>query len=83
MSFVVLNCLVVDLIDAEITACSPFRPRAASRRGAPRRRNPHIAVIYIGRTPEFVKVPQPEKVEVLTGFASDKGEVTEGYLARF
>jgi hemoglobin len=35
----------------------------------------------LGRTLDFVKVPQPEKEEVLAAFAAHKGEVTEGYLA--
>jgi hemoglobin len=36
----------------------------------------------LGRTLDFVKVPQQEKEEVLAAFAAHKGEVTEGYLAR-
>jgi hemoglobin len=35
----------------------------------------------LGRTLDFVKVPQAEKDEVLAAFAAHKGEVTEGYLA--
>ena len=35
----------------------------------------------LGRTLDFVKVPQREKEEVLAAFAAHKGEVTEGYLA--
>jgi hemoglobin len=35
----------------------------------------------LGRTLDFVKVPQQEKEEVLAAFAAHKGEVTEGYLA--
>jgi hemoglobin len=35
----------------------------------------------LGRTLDFVKVPQTEKDEVLAAFAAHKGEVTEGYLA--
>ncbi len=35
----------------------------------------------LGRTLEFVKVPQTEKGEVLAAFAAHKGEVTEGYQA--
>ena len=34
----------------------------------------------LGRTLDFVKVPQREKDEVLAAFAAHKGEVTEGYL---
>jgi hemoglobin len=34
----------------------------------------------LGRTLDFVKVPQAEKDEVLAAFAAHKGEVTEGYL---
>ena len=33
----------------------------------------------LGRTLDFVKVPQREKDEVLAAFAAHKGEVTEGY----
>lgn len=33
----------------------------------------------LGRTLDFVKVPQQEKEEVLAAFAAHKGEVTEGY----
>jgi hemoglobin len=33
----------------------------------------------LGRTLDFVKVPQREKEEVLAAFAAHKGEVTEGY----
>jgi hemoglobin len=36
----------------------------------------------LGRTLDFVNVPQQEKEEVLAAFAAYKGEVTEGYLAR-
>jgi hemoglobin len=35
----------------------------------------------LGRTLDFVKVPQPEKAEVLAAFAAHKAEVTEGYVA--
>ena len=35
----------------------------------------------LGRTLDFVKVPQREKDEVLAAFAAHKNEVTEGYLA--
>jgi hemoglobin len=35
----------------------------------------------LGRTLDFVKVPEREKGEVLAAFAAHKGEVTEGYLA--
>jgi hemoglobin len=35
----------------------------------------------LGRTLDFVKVPEREKQEVLGAFAAHKGEVTEGYLA--
>jgi hemoglobin len=35
----------------------------------------------LGRTLDFVKVPQREKDEVLAAFAAHKGEVTEGYKA--
>ena len=35
----------------------------------------------LGRTLDFVKVPQREKDEVLAAFAAHKGEVTEGHLA--
>jgi hemoglobin len=35
----------------------------------------------LGRTLDFVKVPQREKDEVLAAFAAHKGEVTEGYTA--
>ena len=35
----------------------------------------------LGRTPDFVKVPEREKDEVLAAFAAHKNEVTEGYLA--
>ncbi len=35
----------------------------------------------LGRTLDFVKVPQHEKDEVLEAFAAHKGEVTEGYTA--
>ena len=33
----------------------------------------------LGRTLDFVKVPQREKAEVLAAFAAHKGEVTSGY----
>jgi hemoglobin len=33
----------------------------------------------LGRTLDFLKVPGPEKEEVLAAFAAHKGEVTEGY----
>ena len=35
----------------------------------------------LGRTLDFVKVPQREKVEVLAAFAAHKSEVTLGYVA--
>jgi hemoglobin len=35
----------------------------------------------LGRTMDFVKVPQQEKEEVLAAFAAHKGEVNEGFLA--
>ena len=35
----------------------------------------------LGRTLDFVGVPQHEKDEVLAAFAAHKGEVTEGYSA--
>jgi hemoglobin len=35
----------------------------------------------LGRTLDFVKVPNQEKEEVLAAFAAHKGEVTEGYAA--
>jgi hemoglobin len=35
----------------------------------------------LGRTLDFVKVPEQEKEEVLAAFAAHKGEVTEGYAA--
>ena len=35
----------------------------------------------LGRTLDFVKVPQKEKQEVLAAFAAHKGEVTEGATA--
>ncbi len=35
----------------------------------------------LGRTLDFVKVPEQEKDEVLAAFAAHKSEVTEGYLA--
>ncbi len=35
----------------------------------------------LGRTLDFVKVPKPEKAEVLAAFAAHKGEVTAGYSA--
>ena len=34
----------------------------------------------LGRTLDFVKVPQREKAEVLAAFAAHKGEVTSGYV---
>ena len=34
----------------------------------------------LGRTLDFVKVPQQEKQEVLAAFAAHKGEVTEGFV---
>jgi hemoglobin len=34
----------------------------------------------LGRTLDFVKVPEREKDEVLAAFAAHKGEVTEGYM---
>jgi len=33
----------------------------------------------LGRTLDALKVPEPEKAEVLTAFAAHKGEVTQGY----
>ena len=36
----------------------------------------------LGRTLDFVKVPQREKAEVLAAFAAHKDEVTAGYRAR-
>jgi hemoglobin len=33
----------------------------------------------LGRTLDFLKVPEPEKEEVLAAFAAHKDEVTEGY----
>jgi hemoglobin len=33
----------------------------------------------LGRTLDFIKVPEREKGEVLAAFAAHKGEVTEGY----
>jgi hemoglobin len=33
----------------------------------------------LGRTLDFLKVPEQEKEEVLAAFAAHKGEVTEGY----
>lgn len=33
----------------------------------------------LGRTLDFIKVPQQEKEEVLAAFAAHKGDVTEGY----
>jgi hemoglobin len=36
----------------------------------------------LGRTLDFVKVPQREKDEVLAAFSAHKGEVTQGYVAR-
>ncbi len=36
----------------------------------------------LGRTLDFVKVPQREKEEVLAAFAAHKNEVTEGYGAQ-
>ena len=35
----------------------------------------------LGRTLDFVKVPRPEKEEVLGAFAAHKNEVTQGYMA--
>jgi hemoglobin len=35
----------------------------------------------LGRTLDFVKVPTPEKEEVLAAFAAHKSEVTDGYAA--
>ena len=35
----------------------------------------------LGRTLDFVKVPKPEKAEVLAAFAAHKDEVTAGYVA--
>ena len=35
----------------------------------------------LGRTLDFLKVPKPEKDEVLAAFAAHKGEVTAGYSA--
>ncbi len=35
----------------------------------------------LGRTLDFVKVPQREKEEVLAAFAAHKDEVTQGFLA--
>ncbi len=35
----------------------------------------------LGRTLDFVKVPRPEKEEVLAAFAAHKNEVTAGYTA--
>ena len=35
----------------------------------------------LGRTLDFVKVPQREKEEVLAAFAAHKNEVTDGYMA--
>ena len=35
----------------------------------------------LGRTLDFVKVPQREKGEVLAAFAAHKNEVTQGYMA--
>ncbi|MDP9223778.1 MAG: group 1 truncated hemoglobin [Actinomycetota bacterium] len=35
----------------------------------------------LGRTLDFVKVPEQEKAEVLAAFAAHKDEVTEGYAA--
>ena len=34
----------------------------------------------LGRTLDFVKVPQTEKEEVLSAFAAHKNEVTAGYM---
>ena len=36
----------------------------------------------LGRTLDFVKVPNREKAEVLAAFAAHKGEVTAGYKSR-
>ena len=35
----------------------------------------------LGRTLDFVKVPQREKAEVLAAFSAHKTEVTEGYIS--
>lgn len=35
----------------------------------------------LGRTLDFVKVPQREKAEVLAAFAAHKDEVTQGFMA--
>lgn len=35
----------------------------------------------LGRTLDFFKVPEPEKVEVLAAFAAHKDEVTAGYVS--
>jgi len=35
----------------------------------------------LGRTLDFVKVPQREKEEVLAAFSAHKGEVNQGYVA--
>lgn len=35
----------------------------------------------LGRTLDFLKVPKPEKAEVLAAFAAHKAEVTAGYVA--
>ncbi len=34
----------------------------------------------LGRTLDFVKVPEREKAEVLAAFAAHKNEVTAGYM---
>jgi hemoglobin len=36
----------------------------------------------LGRTLDFVKVPQQEKEEVLAAFAAHKGEVNEGFMGK-
>ena len=36
----------------------------------------------LGRTLDFLKVPKPEKAEVLAAFAAHKDEVTAGYVAK-
>lgn len=38
-------------------------------------------VAELGRTLDFVKVPQREKAEVLAAFSAHKTEVTQGYVA--
>ncbi len=39
-----------------------------------------VVAAELGRTLDFVKVPQREKEEVLAAFAAHKNEVTAGYL---